>query len=389
MNTVSMGAADCTARLSEQASHWWVVLHGENVLPSERREFGEWVARSPERVAAYLEAEMLMRALKSSGVRWPDVGADALIREAKAAAPEPLPFSLENSRASANRVQSGSSRLFLSSIAASLIALVTAAWLFLAGPQRYQTALGEQRSVLLDDGSLVTLNTASRIKVDLDEDRRLIRLISGEALFEVAHDAARPFDVEAGTATFRAVGTQFNVDRRPAGTTITVVEGRVAVISHLAGKEATQVAPRSQGADTRERTGAMSPAAPENVSSGKHRIILAAAQRLIVTDSHLGTPEPIVNLAAATAWTQRRLIFERRPLAEVAAEFNRYNRETIRIDDAELQREQVTGVFQANDPESFMTFLAQIPGVKIHQTGAGDHVVTANEQLAPGATATN
>jgi ferric-dicitrate binding protein FerR (iron transport regulator) len=105
---------------------------------------------------------------------------------------------------------------------------------------------------------------------------------------------------------------------------------------------------------------------------------------VIVTASRVSTPEHLANLAPATAWTQRRLVFEGRPLGEVAEEFNRYNRETIRIDDPGLQHQEVSGVFQANDPESFMAFLSEIPGVKIHKTKDGSSVVTLQGEPTPG-----
>lgn len=330
----------------EQAAHWWVTLHAESVLAAEELAFSEWIRRSPERVEAYLRTAMLLRALHAPDIRWPDTSAEVLIGKAKAAPPEPL--------ALAERVQrrvapdTGTRWLVPLALAGSFVVATVAAWWLIAAPQIYRTTIGEQRSVLLDDGSLVTLNTASGMEVEFSSNRRQIRLLQGEALFDVAHDAARPFDVETGSTTFRAVGTRFNVDRRAAHTTITVVEGKVAIIAD------------DSAADS----------------------VLAAAQRLTVTDSHLGRPEPVANLAAATAWTQRRLIFERRPLAEVAAEFNRYNREPILIEDDKLRGEEVTAVFQANDTTAFVTFLAQIPGVEVHRAADGLHVVVAAERSA-------
>src|SRR6202042_1154910 len=106
-------------------------------------------------------------------------------------------------------------------------------------PQEFRTALGEQRSVLLADGSRATLNTASTIEVILQKGRREVRLVQGEALFEVAHDSARPFVVRAGNALLKDVGTQFNVDMRSNGTTVTVVEGQVAVDSAATSESAS------------------------------------------------------------------------------------------------------------------------------------------------------
>lgn len=244
--------------------------------------------------------------------------------------------------------------LFFGSLAAMLIAAVAVA--AFASRHEYSTRLGEQRSVVLEDGSIVSLNTSSVIEVAFGERQRLIRLKRGEALFQVAHDAARPFDVVAGSVTIRAVGTQFNVDRRADHTTVTVVEGKVQV------------------------SAAAQSGSPESAAGGNvpHLEELAAAQRLIVTGTLLSAPEPVRNVPPVTAWTQRKLMFENRPIQEVAEEFNRYNREHILIGSPALKAQRVTGVFQANDPASFLAFVAGIPGVSIQTTREGHHEVTLN-----------
>jgi transmembrane sensor len=85
------------------------------------------------------------------------------------------------------------------------------------------------------------------------------------------------------------------------------------------------------------------------------------------------------NVAAATAWTQRKLIFEHRPLGEVAEEFNRYNHQAIDIRSPELRSQEVTGVFQANDPDSFVTFLAKIPDVNIERSADNQRFVVTRD----------
>lgn len=334
--------------VGEQAAHWWAVLHSEGVTAADHREFREWVSRSPERVEAVLHTARLMHALEASDVPWPDTSIETLVAEAKAAPAEPIPFQVASSRDRETEV--GPRRVSvirprLASIAATLL-VVAVLWMVFTRPEMYQTELGEQRSVLLRDGSLVTLNTSSQIEVIIDDRQRTVRLAKGEALFKVAHDSRRPFEVVAGDATVRAVGTQFNVDRHAAITTVTVVEGRIAVRRQ----------PVPDGAET----------------------LVGAAERAVITSTHVSAPERVANIAAATAWTQRRLIFERRRLGEVAAEFNRYNRMRIEIDDAELRDQQITGVFQANNPESFVTFLSKIPGVNVRQ-GTSSIVVSSQD----------
>jgi hypothetical protein len=114
---------------------------------------------------------------------------------------------------------------------------------------------------------------------------------------------------------------------------------------------------------------------------GRHAVpdaklpILGVADRLVINRTgplfmHRGT-----NVAAAIAWTQRQLVFEHRPLGEVAEELNRYNRGRIRIDDAQLLKQEITGTFQSNDTASFIDFLSNIPGVVIREDGNGGRIV--------------
>jgi transmembrane sensor len=238
----------------------------------------------------------------------------------------------------------------ISVAAAIALTVLAGASYFLLSPQRFLTALGEQRSVVLNDDSVVTLNTSSSIEVRMSKDHRTVTLLSGEALFQVAHDISRPFDVKTGDTTIRAVGTQFDVDRRAAGTTVTVVEGKVAVFTASAGTKGGEA----------------------------DNLPLTAGEQLTVaprSKSHAVR----ANVAAATAWTQRRLIFEHRPLGEVAEEFNRYNHQTIDIRSRELRSQEVTGVFQANDPDSFLTFLAKIPDVNVERSADNQRFVVTRD----------
>jgi transmembrane sensor len=352
-------ASDMESQTSvfEQASHWWELLHSDSASSTDHREFGEWVARSPERVEAYLETARLVKAIKSPRLIWPSTAAEVLIREAKSSPETVLPFSTARVAASVDRRGARRSHGPLAWAAAAVLLIGVGLVLFmLETPQEFRTALGEQRSLLLADGSRVTLNTASTIEVDLHNGRREVHLVQGEALFEVAHDAARPFVVRAGNARLEDVGTQFNVDMHSNDTTVTVVEGRVVV--------------DSPGA--REHAGAQA----DNSGRGTvDPLILEANDRVLVTPAGIGTPQRGVNVAASVAWTQRQLMFEHRPLSEVAEEFNRYNKDQIEIDSAELKHQEVTGVFDAKDPASFVAFLSSVPGVEIRDGANGTHIV--------------
>src|SRR5262249_15873572 len=118
-------------------------------------------------------------------------------------------------------------------LAAAILLLVLgalSAW-FLTQRGTYVTDVGEQRSFMLEDGSSVELNSRSRLKVHFTGCERSIELQAGQALFRVANDRTRPFVVNSGNASVRAVGTQFDVYRKKSGTVVTVLEGIVAIAS--------------------------------------------------------------------------------------------------------------------------------------------------------------
>lgn len=367
---------------SEEAAHWWTVLHGEGAAAEDRKEFLAWVARSPDRIEAYLRVERLMSVLGSGQVRWPDIPAETLIREARASvAPltEATVVSLPAVRAARIpsrpwRDRRGPPR-WRRSLAAGVAALATvlATWWLLAPPaaQRYATGAGEQRSILLADGSRVTLDSASSMSVDFRKHHRTIRLLQGEALFQVAHDAARPFDVYADGAVVRAIGTEFNVDLLPSYADLTVLQGRVAVMSE------SQAAIPVGTAGTGE--GGVSPhqhSSRESFPAPRGALILGASQQVRITPMGLSFPRPVSDPSTATAWTRHQLVFQDRPLGEVVDELDRETGRHILIDSAVLRARRVTGVMQLDDPQSMLEFLSDVPGVVIRAMPGGASVVT-------------
>jgi transmembrane sensor len=337
--------------ISEQAAHWWVVFRDGDVSAAEKREFVEWVTRAPDRVEACLRVARVHAAVSRGDVRWPQTSSETLIREALAeqqgsVVPMHRHLPLRREEQPRRRVLP----LAVGLAASVVLAVCLGWWLTLSRPEQFQTRVGEQHSVMLADGSRVTLNTASKIEVRLQSDHRVVELIRGEALFEVAHDTQRPFDVRMGDVVVRAVGTQFDVDRRATRTTVTVVEGRVAMIA----------------AGTRK----------------DHLPVLSAGDRVVVDAAGPGELQHGVNLANATAWTQRRLVFQHRSIGEVAEEFNRYTTGQIDIRSQALREQEVTGTFRSDDVASFVAVLADIPGVHVADDGAGGYVVTSDESAA-------
>lgn len=384
MNDISPRASSAlTPAVLEEAAHWWLLLNDGSPTPAQQREFSAWVARSPERIEAYLHTARLHRALVSPAMSWPATSAEELIRAARTSASNVAlldvgshglaelrggatgpddPVQADQDSAAASRASWTVWRFRSVGIAATLLLAVLGVIGYQWMPERYETRIGEQRSVLLTDGSVVTLNTASRVDVRWERERRIVRLRAGEALFAVAPDAQRPFYVEAGHATVRAVGTQFNVNRSATDTIVTVLEGKVEVRS---------------GGDPDDAL-----AAPVRKTGGDH-VLLASAERVRVTAGKVNRPERLADVATVTAWTQRQLVFDHATVFDVAAEFNRYNPEQIRIESPTLGAEPVTGVFAANDPESFIAFLTRIPGVTVAQDLDGTRRVVHDPIRAP------
>lgn len=190
--------------------------------------------------------------------------------------------------------------------------------------EQYATGVGEQRLVSLDDGTRLRLDTDTRVKVMFGEDGRDVRLIKGQAFFDVAHDAARPFVVHADDAQVRALGTRFDVRLAGAAVKVTLVEGSVEVTDGKASK-------------------AWRLAAGETLATGEAK------------------PQPRrIDVAAATSWTSGRLIFRETPLAQAVAEVNRYSRQKVVIDVARLQAVPVSGVFEVGDTPAFVAAVSDL-----------------------------
>ena len=371
----------------EEATQWWVLLHGEGATPADRGEFLTWVARSPERIEAYLRIERLMTVLRAGTVRWPDTPAEALIRTALASMepatlsamdakarlpPDPRHCEVRRSAQPRARVRAGIVA------AAALLAAALAGWLWLAsGTQIYRTHAGEQRSLLLADGSRVTLNSASAIAVDLRRHRRVIHLLRGEALFQVSHDPARPFDVHADGEVVRAIGTEFNIDLLAEDAAVTVLEGRVAVMSAAQARAPVRAALFAVGAG---RAPGVAPRL-ERFPAPAGALILGVAQQVFITPHGLSTPRRVQDLTATTAWTRGQLVFEHRPLGEVVDELDRDGNQHIVIDSPALRARHVTGVIQLDDARSLLEFLSDVPGVVIRRGSDGTSIVTL--QSAP------
>jgi transmembrane sensor len=210
----------------------------------------------------------------------------------------------------------------------------------------YETRIGEQRDVMLPDGSRVTLNTNTALTVHYSAKRRYIELDRGEALFAVKRNPHRPFEVEAGGTLTRALGTEFNVDLRKSGVTVSVLEGAVRVA-------ATDLA--SDAAAGASGSAAAIPGAA--LGKGQALEFQPTARRLL---------EEKADLKRIDAWRTRRLEFSNTPLSEAVEEVNRYSTKAVVIGTHELAEVRVSGVFRIGDVEGFLYSLREALGVQTH-----------------------
>ena len=323
-----------------EASAWFIEFRADDVDGDARLRFIEWLRRSPEHIHAYLEISGVWADLPTADPEG-KIDIAALIERARGA-PDVIALSSDQPRPSAAPSAEKPRAVWRSRRAAALAAVVllaVAAVIFLDRSKFngvYTTGIGEQRTVQLLDGSTVELNARSTIQVRLTAEQRDVTLLEGQALFRVAKDKQRPFVVHAGDAQVRAVGTEFDVYKKQTATVVTVVEGRVETYDELD-------------------------------SPGTAAIVLSAGEQLTV-QPHVVTKPTRTDIAVATAWVQKRLIFEETPLSDVAEEFNRYNRRPLTIDDGELGSLKISGVYSSTDPASLINFLRSQNSIQVVET---------------------
>ena len=285
-------------RLSDEAIDWLVRLNSGSAGEDDRAAFALWRAQSDAHEAAAAEAETIWHGIGIAG------------DEQRA-----------TERRTARRRQTRRAVLGGGLVAAGGWAALRSG---LIGPGLFAdhvTGTAERRTVTLADGSLVRMNAETALSVDLGPAERRLVLYRGQAIFEVAHDAARPFFVEAAGGRTRAIGTAFDIDIRPDGVVVTVLEGVVGI---------------SSSDDPAETV----------TASANHRVRYAGGRAA-------GVPVP-VDADTATAWRRGKLIFDSRPLGEVVTEIDRQLDGRIVIANRHLASLEVTGVFDLDNPQAVL-----------------------------------
>lgn len=226
-------------------------------------------------------------------------------------------------------------------IVATVFLSISPLVLYWLGPTsgEYLTGMGEHRTIPLADGSTVTMNTHSRLKVRLSAHERNIELLEGEALFSVAHDAARPFKVQARQTIIEVIGTQFSVYLSNSGTQIAVSQGRVRVF------------------DLHE------PQAGLTVSAGEQARVSRddALQTNFEVQLRRMTPG---ELERRLAWVDGEIAFDGETLQEAAEQFNRYNWRQLKVSDPAIANVHIGGWFKSTNVDGFIGALHRLFGLR-------------------------
>jgi transmembrane sensor len=311
---------------SEDAAALWAIRRDAAELDAAARsELEAWLAVDERHAGALLRAEAALAYLD----RGRALGGKIADEEQRQSEP---PAAAHGVRPRFGR------RGILAASAGAIAAAFTGYTILGRQPDTITTALGEVRRVPLADGSIASVNTASRIAFAVRDARREVSLEDGEAWFQVAHDEKKPFVVAAGQVRVQAIGTAFSMRRHQEGVDVLVTEG--VVEAWIVGHETRR---------TRIAAGSMS-----FVANKSPDIVTSDASR---------------EIERTLAWRNGELVLNGQTLAYAAAELNRYNRRKLVIEDDRLGRETLVGYFQTEQPEKFARAAAAMLGADIEIEG--------------------
>jgi transmembrane sensor len=303
-----------------EAAAWLARLHADDRSAADEHAFRAWLAEDAVRRQAF-EAVTAM---------WESAG--ALTAEPLA----PRAPALSPSRRGALVFGAGT----LVAAGATAIAWQSA----YAGV--YETEVGEQKHVVLADGTQAFLDTDTRIRADYDDELRKISLDRGRCDFHVMPTDARPFVVDAADQRIVADHTIFDVRRDGNRISVVCLQGAALVVG------------RQVNANRRS---------------------LSQGQRLVATPAAFHVDKP--NLAPLVAWQTGQAMFDNETLADAVAEMNRYSSVKLRIDDPAVARMWISGVYRVGDNSAFARSVALLLPVDIQIQGNEVHFVADRSRL--------
>ncbi|MBL4826102.1 MAG: FecR domain-containing protein [Spongiibacteraceae bacterium] len=341
-----------TTDLHDQAAEWFQRFEAGKAT-ADHKAFRAWLAEDEAHYAAFSDMGPLTTNFSILGEDIRRLGRDDT--------PFAIDFQKTARMVAVHRAQThGSHNLtwrHMLGVAASFLIMLTGitAWktgFFTPVVQVHQTAAGEQKTLLLADGSVITLNTGSRITVALTESVRRLHLQAGEVYFQVAKDPSRPFEVAVRNGFVKALGTEFNIRHRGDQVSVTVMEGKV------------QVTP-----------------SPVHNTPRKFELLTLGDQLVfgaeVVERSTLGT----VDLNRMILWREGKIILDNKSLAEVIEQIRPYIPQKIIIADKSIAAMTTGGVLEIGNVEGFFTALELALPVKVVRE-KGVIILTATDEEA-------
>jgi transmembrane sensor len=308
----------------EETAAYWLVRQGDGLSGEEQAQLDAWLNAAAEHKTAFWRLEYSWeKAGRLSALRGPDTLVEAMAETAPSAS-----------------LRRGQPRWAVGLAATLALAVLTSTALLWPRPAHYATDTGERRLVALSDGSRVELNTETRLRASMSPDSREAWLDEGEAYFDVAHDASRPFTVHMGDRTVRVLGTRFSVRRDGDKVQVLVAEGRVRLSGPKSGPAAKPVL-----------------LVRGDVATGMGGSVLQSRTSDQRVDDQL-------------AWRRGLLVFDQITLSDAAAEFNRYNQTQLKVLDPQTAAIRIGGSFEATNVEAFVRLLQSAYGLEIdHDDG--------------------
>jgi transmembrane sensor len=302
----------------EQAMDWFLRLREPSRTKADEQDFTHWINQSPLNRHAWTKA---CRTWKVMGE------VDFPVRQNEPGEAQSQP---------ASPPLTGTRRWAISAGAVALAACLIA---FVAGPtlvQRYEadytTATAETRTIRLEDGSTVDLGAVSAIAVNFSGTAREVRLLSGQAYFDVRPDTARPFTVDTGELDVTVVGTGFDVNITPEIETVQLAHGAVSLSATKSGEALT-----------------LRPGDVVTLNRSNGRLSRATT-----------------SVESIAAWRDGKLFVQDVPISTVVSELQRYHSSWIALASGELGERRITGLYDLSDPDRALEALVSPYGGKVH-----------------------
>lgn len=324
----------------EVSASAWLAKRDAGLSEQDERELAAWLDADTANRVAYLRLE----------AGWERVARlKALAAGTKPGIPPepgrwgPSPFFRQRSAPAVRSFSSVTRPRVIAFAASILLAVAVGVGIYQSSSTSdggYTTVIGGVSSIPLSDGSTMTLNTASKVRVALTKTQRYVALDAGEAFFEVAKDTSRPFVVDIGGKRVVAVGTQFSVRRYGTNLQVVVTEGKVRI---------------------------------EQKDGGALSELLTAGEVAHTANAAVLVQKRTVQEAEdALSWRRGYLIFDETLLVDAVAEFNRYTSRTIQVEGPKLASLRISGKFRATNADDFIHVLRNGFGVQVRENPEGN-----------------